>query len=143
MKFPSKEEVAAVREAYPVGSVVEIVSMSDPYRDMPRGTRGVVTRVDDTGTVFAKWANKSSLGAVYGEDTIRKVTRKSDIIKTQARLVANSGRTNMFDKKAAFEIAVELDYHEFADFIFSHSDSYGNFILTGKLPAEIDTEEVL
>ena len=39
----------------------------------PAGLRGTVTHVDDTGTVFAKWQNNSSLGAVYGEDRIRRV----------------------------------------------------------------------
>ena len=39
----------------------------------PAGLRGTVTHVDDTGTVFAKWENNSSLGAVYGIDRIRRV----------------------------------------------------------------------
>ena len=47
--------------------------MSDPYRDMPAGLCGTVTHVDDTGTVFADWENGSTLGAVFGEDRIRRV----------------------------------------------------------------------
>ena len=132
-KFPSKEQVERVRKQYPVGTVVEIVSMADPYRNMPSGTMGVVTAVDDTGTIFADWTNRSSLGAVYGEDVIRKVERKSDIIKTQCRLVALTGRTNMFDTKAAFEIAIEMDFCELADFIFTDTIAYSTLILTGKL----------
>lgn len=132
-RFPSKEQVDRVRKQYPIGSVVEIVSMADPFRDMPGGTMGVVTAVDDTGTVFADWTNRSSLGAVYSEDVIRKVERKSDIIKTQCRLVGLTGRANMFDSKAAFEIALEMGFDELADFIFMNTKAYSALILTGEL----------
>lgn len=131
--FPNKEQVERVRKQYTVGTVVEIVSMADPYRDMPSGTMGVVTAVDDTGTVFANWTNRCSLGAVFGEDVVRKVERKSDIIKTQCRLVALTGRTNMFDAKAAFEIALEMDFGELANFIFMDTKRYSTLILTGEL----------
>ena len=69
----SPEELKRIREEYPVGCTVELIEMCDPYRDMPAGLRGTVTHVDDTGTVFAKWQNNSSLGAVYGIDRIRRV----------------------------------------------------------------------
>ncbi len=73
MKFPSRETVAKIREQYPAGTKVELVSMNDPYRDMPPGLKGTVKSVDDTGTVFVSWENGSSLGAVYGEDKIRRL----------------------------------------------------------------------
>ena len=67
------EVLKRIREQYPVGCTVEIIEMYDPYRDMPAGLRGTVTLVDDTGTVFADWENGSTLGAVFGEDRIRRV----------------------------------------------------------------------
>ncbi len=67
------EVLKHIREQYPVGCTVEIIEMCDPYRDMPAGLRGTVTHVDDTGTVFADWENGSTLGAVFGEDRIRRV----------------------------------------------------------------------
>ena len=67
------ETLKRIREKYPVGCTVEIIEMCDPYRDMPAGLRGTVTHVDDTGTVFADWENGSTLGAVFGEDRIRRV----------------------------------------------------------------------
>ena len=67
------EVLKRIREKYPVGCTVEIIEMCDPYRDMPAGLRGTVTHVDDTGTVFADWENGSTLGAVFGEDKIRRV----------------------------------------------------------------------
>ncbi len=73
MKFPSRETVAKIREQYPVGTKVELISMNDPYRDMPPDLKGTVKSVDNTGTVFVNWENGSGFGVVYGEDKIRKL----------------------------------------------------------------------
>ena len=46
-----KEELEALREKYPKGCRVELVKMDDPYREMPPGMQGVVTGVDDSGSI--------------------------------------------------------------------------------------------
>ena len=58
---------------------------------------------------------------------------KADVLKTQCRQVAATGRTNMMDWKAAFEIAVELGFNELADFIFMDTRGYSKLILTGEI----------
>jgi hypothetical protein len=131
-QFPSKAAVEARRARYPKGARIELVSMSDPYAQMPSGLRGTVDFVDDTGTVFADWDNGSALGAVYGEDEIRLLP-KVELIKEQTRAVAKTGITNMFDSKAAFEIALEMGFDELANFIFMNTKAYGTLILTGEL----------
>ena len=67
------EVLKRIREQYPIGCTVEIIEMCDPYRDMPAGLRGTVPHAADSGTVFADWENGSTLGAVFGEDRIRRV----------------------------------------------------------------------
>ena len=47
--------------------------MDDPYSRIPPGTQGIVSAVDDIGTIFVKWENGSSLGVVYGVDIVKKV----------------------------------------------------------------------
>ena len=71
--FPSRETVAQVRQVYPTGCRVELISMDDPYSRLKPGDRGTVSTVDDTGTVFVRWDNGSGLGVVYGVDRIRKL----------------------------------------------------------------------
>ena len=71
--FPSRETVARVRQVYPTGYRVELISMDDPYSRLKPGDRGTVSTVDDTGTVFVRWDNGSGLGVVYGVDRIRKL----------------------------------------------------------------------
>lgn len=74
MRFPSMEIVQQVRQQYPIGCRVELVSMgADPYSKLKPGDQGTVKTVDDTGTVFVCWDCGSSLGMVYGEDHIRRL----------------------------------------------------------------------
>lgn len=70
--FPSRETVERIRKQYPVGCRVELVRMDD-FQSPPIGTKGIVTGVDDTGSIMVRWENGSSLNVVYGEDLCRKI----------------------------------------------------------------------
>ncbi len=72
MQFPSKEQVQAVKKAYPAGCRVVLVRMDDPQAPPP-GTEGRVIAVDDAGTVHVAWSTGSSLGIVLGEDSCRRI----------------------------------------------------------------------
>jgi len=71
--FPSRETVERLRQQYPKGTRVELVSMNDPYTKLKPGDRGTVSMVDDIGTVFVDWDCGSGLGVAHGEDHIRKI----------------------------------------------------------------------
>ena len=62
-----------------------------------------------------------------------KFPNKVEQIKWQCRMVGKTGRTNMFDSKAAFQIALEMGFHELADLIFMNTKAYSVLILTGEL----------
>ncbi len=72
MKFPNQKIVAHVRESYPVGCRVELISMDD-MQAPPIGTKGTVFGVDDMGSILVAWDNGSRLNVVYGEDRCRKI----------------------------------------------------------------------
>jgi len=72
-RFPSKETVERLRTRYPKGTWVELVQMNDPYSKLRPGDKGTVDFIDDTGTIFCTWDSGSTLGVVYGEDTVRKL----------------------------------------------------------------------
>ena len=128
----SKTTLEARRARYIKGTRVELVAMTDPYTKLKPGDLGTVDFVDDTGTVFIIWDSGSHLGVVFGEDEIRMIS-KTEVIKDQCRKVASTGRTNMFDTKAVFEIAIEMGFAELADFIFMDTKRYSILILTGEL----------
>lgn len=70
--WPSRAQVAHIKDSYPVGCRVALVEMNDLYA-LPVGTEGTVVAVDDIGTVHINWDNGRRLGAVLGEDVIRRV----------------------------------------------------------------------
>ena len=74
-KFPSRQAVERLREQYPQGTRIALVSMDDPYSELQPGDRGTVQGVDDIGTIHAAWDCGSSLGIAYGEDHCRKLTK--------------------------------------------------------------------
>lgn len=70
MHFPSKEQIAALRERYPRGTRVELLGMDDPQAP-PMGTRGEVMGVDDAGQILVRWETGSSLSLILGVDSFR------------------------------------------------------------------------
>ena len=73
----SKATLQALRDRYPKGTRVELVSMNDPYnRKLVPGCQGTVISVDSIGTIHVSWDCGSSLGIVYGEDSCRRIDEK-------------------------------------------------------------------
>ena len=64
----------SMRERYPKGTRIVLLSMgNDPNPILP-GTRGTVNVVDDIATVHCSFDNGRSLGITYGEDSFRALT---------------------------------------------------------------------
>ena len=72
----NQEMLTSLKENYPTGTRVELISMDDPYTNLVPGDLGTVTGIDDTGTVFVSWDMGSVLGLVYGIDHYRKAEEK-------------------------------------------------------------------
>ncbi len=73
-----KETLDALRKTYTEGTRVRLVRMDDPYNTrLVPGCLGTVKFVDDAGTIHIRWDCGSSLGAVYGEDVIERVSDPS------------------------------------------------------------------
>lgn len=67
-------QLKQLRETYPAGTRVELISMDDPYnKKLVPGCKGTVRWVDDWGTIHVSWDCGSRLGVVYGEDACKKV----------------------------------------------------------------------
>ncbi|MFI3228389.1 MAG: DUF4314 domain-containing protein [Clostridia bacterium] len=78
MKFPSKQQVDKIKENFPVGTVIKLILMDDPYSPIPSGTVGEVTKIDDVGTLHMKWTNGSTLGIVPDEDDFQVLSRPQE-----------------------------------------------------------------
>ena len=74
MRFPNKEQIELLRKKYPTGTRVELLQMED-VQAPPRGTKGTVYGVDDTGSLMVRWDNGSGLNVIYGVDSCRIVSK--------------------------------------------------------------------
>ena len=76
MHFPSKEQIAVLRERYPRGTKVELLAMDDPQAP-PTGTMGEILRIDDAGQLLVRWETGSSLSLIPGVDSPSALQRKA------------------------------------------------------------------
>ena len=58
----------------------------------------------------------------------------TEVVIQQILKVRDSGETNMFDMNKVFQIAMQQEFYELADYLLEHKASYTQFILTGKIP---------
>ena len=72
MKWPTKEEVEQVRQAYQPGTRISVVRMDDPQAPPP-GTIGKLIGVDDTASLLVEWQTGSWLNVLYGIDQVKKL----------------------------------------------------------------------
>lgn len=68
----NRKRLEVLRAQYPTGCTVVLVSMDD-RNSPPKGTKGEVMHVDDTGTIHVIWQTGSTLGVVPGIDMVRKL----------------------------------------------------------------------
>ena len=71
MIFVNDKTLERIRRQYPAGTRIELVKMDD-FQAPPPGTKGIVTSVDDSGSLLVHWDNGSSLNVVYGVDLVKK-----------------------------------------------------------------------
>lgn len=129
--FPDRKTVERLREQYPDGTRVRLLSMDDPQAP-PIGTEGTVIGVDDAGNIMMSWDRGGGLNLVYGVDSFQIVPTMTDKVREQILAVRATGRTNMFDTNAVQVIADEMRFYDLVVFIEEHRDKYAHFILTGE-----------
>ena len=73
MKFPNKNYLEQLRKQYPVGTKIQLISMRDEKYPILPGTVGVVTHIDDAGSIHMRWENGSSLALIPEVDSFKVV----------------------------------------------------------------------
>ncbi len=68
MKHPTEKELTALREKYPIGTIVKLISMND-VQSPHVGTIGEVTMIDDMGSIHVHWQNGSTLALIPDVDS--------------------------------------------------------------------------
>lgn len=70
---PDEKAVERIKADFPIGSRVMMIYSTDPLAPIDDGTEGVVSSVDDIGTIHINWDNGSCLGVILGENVIEKI----------------------------------------------------------------------
>ncbi len=81
--FPTREQVAQIKEDYPAGTQIRLNSMEDPYCPVPEGTIGEVISVDGAGVLHMNWRNGRSLGLIVGEDDFSIISKPEQVVNTE------------------------------------------------------------
>lgn len=66
--------VQRMKDNYPPGTRIMLVSMGNDPRPIENNTRGTVRVVDDIGTIHCDFDNGRKLGMIPGKDSFRKLT---------------------------------------------------------------------
>lgn len=67
----SQEEVEQIKEQYVAGTKIELIKMYDLLAPVETGTKGIVEKVDDRGTLYVKWENGRTLHLLVGLDEFK------------------------------------------------------------------------
>ena len=70
-RIPTKKEIERLRQKYPRGTCIILLSMDDP-QPLPHGSKGTIFYVDDTGQILMEWDNGSSRSLLPGVDSFSK-----------------------------------------------------------------------
>ena len=73
MKTMSSERIKFYKEKFHAGTRIQLDRMEDDPNPIPKGTKGVVSYVDDLGTVFCKFDNGRSLGMCPEVDSFHAI----------------------------------------------------------------------
>lgn len=70
--------VERMREQYPPGTRVEVVSLCNEEEHLKPGMKGTVVGVDDQPALLVHWDNGSSLSLLIGQDQFRVIPEQEE-----------------------------------------------------------------
>ena len=71
--------VERMREQYPPGTRVEVVSLCNEEEHLKPGMKGTVVGVDDQLALLVNWDNGSSLSLLIGQDSFRVLPDQTEM----------------------------------------------------------------
>ena len=71
--------VDRMRELYPRGTRVEVVSLCNEEEHLKPGMKGTVVGVDDQPALLVNWDNGSSLSLLIGQDSFRVLPDQTEM----------------------------------------------------------------
>lgn len=89
----NRKQVERIKERYPIGTRIELLSTMDDIQGVEKGIKGTVIGVDDIGTIHMKWDNGRGLGLIPGEDNFKVLSRPQENSQEQSNDQGMGGMT--------------------------------------------------
>jgi len=89
----NRKQVERIKERYPIGTRIELLSTMDDIQGVEKGIKGTVVGVDDMGTIHMKWDNGRGLGLIPGEDNFIVLSRPQENSQEQSNDQGMGGMT--------------------------------------------------
>lgn len=89
--FMDRKKVERYKAQYPKGTKIELDRMDDPYRDMPKGLKGIVEFVDDAAQIHCIWENGSRLALIPGEDAFHIIREQETAVEPDREAEKDAG----------------------------------------------------
>lgn len=70
--------VESMKEQYPPGTRVEVISLCNEEEHLRPGMKGTVVGVDDQPALLVHWDNGSSLSLLIGQDQFRVIPEQEE-----------------------------------------------------------------
>ena len=70
--------VESMREQYPPGTRVEVISLCNEEEHLRPGMKGTVVGVDDQPALLVHWDNGSNLSLLIGQDQFRVIPEQEE-----------------------------------------------------------------
>ncbi|MBZ2175629.1 DUF4314 domain-containing protein [Schnuerera sp. xch1] len=90
----NRRQIERIKERYPIGTRIELLSTMDDIQGVEKGVKGTVVGVDDIGTIHMKWDNGRGLGLIPGEDNFTVLSRPEENIQEE-EISKNQGMGGM------------------------------------------------
>ena len=74
-----KDFVERMRNQYPPGTRVEVISLCNEEEHLKPGMKGTVVAVDDQPALLVDWDNGSSLSLLIGQDSFRVLPDQTEM----------------------------------------------------------------
>ena len=74
----NRKQVERIKERYPIGTRIELLSTMDDIQGVEKGIKGTVVGVDDIGTIHMEWDNGRGLGLIPGEDSFKVLSKPQE-----------------------------------------------------------------
>lgn len=72
------DNLSKIKRLYPIGTILKVFEVNDPYINLPVGVLGEVVKVDEIGRIYVNIKGNRIITLDHSKDKLVKVNEKKD-----------------------------------------------------------------